>query len=144
MIFVLALTVLYAVYYSVIIMQDLYGKKDNSKHQAEVFDVPDLMDDEQEAPISIKEEKESEDDAQSEDSKNGNIVMVDENSDMSTILQNEKNARSSAKEDCKNLHDMLHEIEVSSTGGMLADEFVDTLINQKPGSPKIFFTRENI
>lgn len=38
-IFTIVLTVAYLVYYAVIIVQDLYGKKGNSKPEEEVFDL---------------------------------------------------------------------------------------------------------
>ena len=38
-IFVLVLTVIYVIYYSVVIMQDLYAKKDAPKSEEEDFDV---------------------------------------------------------------------------------------------------------
>ena len=38
-IFTIVLTVAYLVYYAVIIVQDLYGKKGNGKPEEEVFDL---------------------------------------------------------------------------------------------------------
>ena len=38
-IFTIVLTVAYLVYYAVIIVQDLYGKKGNGKKEDEVFDI---------------------------------------------------------------------------------------------------------
>lgn len=53
-IFVLVLTVIYVIYYSAIIMQDLYAKKDAPKTEEEDFDVSQMQN--QEEPISITED----------------------------------------------------------------------------------------
>ena len=81
-IFVLVLTVIYVIYYSAIIMQDLYAKKDVPKTEEEDFDVSQMQN--QEEPISITE------------------------------------------------------------GETKADVMVNMLLNQKPGGPKIFYSRNNI
>ena len=51
-IFTIVLTVAYLVYYAVVIVQDLYGKKGNSKPEEEVFD---LGAPEDEQSVSVKE-----------------------------------------------------------------------------------------
>ena len=53
-IFVLVLTIIYVIYYSAIIMQDLYAKKDAPKTEEEDFDVSQMQN--QEEPISITED----------------------------------------------------------------------------------------
>ena len=45
-IFAIVLTVAYLIYYAVIIMQDLYGKRRTSKTEEEVFDLGTLEDEE--------------------------------------------------------------------------------------------------
>ena len=42
-IFVIVLTVIYIIYYAVMITRDLYGKKEEHKSQEEVFDVGDMV-----------------------------------------------------------------------------------------------------
>lgn len=45
-IFVIVLTVIYIIYYAVMITRDLYGKKEEHKSQEEVFDVSDMVEEE--------------------------------------------------------------------------------------------------
>lgn len=51
-IFIIVLTVVYAIYYAVIIVQDLYGKKGTDKPKEEVFD---LGDPEEEQSVTVTE-----------------------------------------------------------------------------------------
>lgn len=51
-IFIIVLTVVYAIYYAVIIVQDLYGKKGTDKSKEEVFD---LGDPEEEQSVTVTE-----------------------------------------------------------------------------------------
>lgn len=51
-IFIIVLTVVYAIYYAVIIVQDLYGKKGTDKPKEEVFDLGDL---EEEQSVTVTE-----------------------------------------------------------------------------------------
>lgn len=46
-IFAIVVTVIYAIYYTVIIVQDLYGKPKEDKSQAESFDVSDMTEEEE-------------------------------------------------------------------------------------------------
>ena len=50
-IFVIVLTIIYIIYYAVMITRDLYGKKEDHKTQEEVFDVSDMV--EEEAAVSV-------------------------------------------------------------------------------------------
>ncbi len=52
-IFVIVLTVIYIIYYAVMITRDLYGKKEEHKSQEEVFDVSDMV--EEETAVSVHE-----------------------------------------------------------------------------------------
>ncbi len=52
LIFVIVLTVAYLLYYAVIIVQDLYGKKDEVKSNEEVFDVSSMDDGEESVAVS--------------------------------------------------------------------------------------------
>ena len=45
-IFVIVLTIIYIIYYAVMITRDLYGKKEDHKTQEEVFDVSDMVEEE--------------------------------------------------------------------------------------------------
>lgn len=53
LIFVIILTIAYILYYAVIIVQDLYGKKDELKSDEEVFDVSSM--DEGEDSVAVSE-----------------------------------------------------------------------------------------
>ena len=46
-IFAIVVTVIYVIYYTVIIVQDLYGKPKDEKSQGESFDVSDMTDEEE-------------------------------------------------------------------------------------------------
>ena len=52
-IFVIVLTVIYIIYYAVMITRDLYGKKEEHKSQEEVFNVSDMV--EEETAVSVHE-----------------------------------------------------------------------------------------
>ena len=46
-IFAIVVTIIYVIYYTVIIVQDLYGKPKDEKSQGESFDVSDMTDEEE-------------------------------------------------------------------------------------------------
>ncbi len=52
LIFAIIVTVIYVIYYTVIIVQDLYGKPKEEKSQAESFDVSDLTNEEESIAVS--------------------------------------------------------------------------------------------
>lgn len=52
LIFALVVSIIYAIYYAVIIVQDLYGKPKDDKAKAESFDVTDLTDDEESVTVN--------------------------------------------------------------------------------------------
>ena len=51
-IFAIVVTVVYVIYYAVIIVQDLYGKPKDEKSQEESFDVSDMADEEESIAVS--------------------------------------------------------------------------------------------
>ena len=51
-IFAIVVTVIYVIYYTVIIVQDLYGKPKDEKSQGESFDVSDMTDEEESIAVS--------------------------------------------------------------------------------------------
>lgn len=51
-IFAIVVTVIYVIYYAVIIVQDLYGKPKDEKSQGESFDVSDMADEEESIAVS--------------------------------------------------------------------------------------------
>lgn len=143
-IFVLAVTALYVIYYSVIITQDMYGKKDAPENKEEEIDVSQMEADAEE-PTSVSE---SEDgfqigDEQNEETDDSSLTFIDNEDDAARYQEKVKNERASAAEVCANMADNLNDVEVDSTGAVEAPTFADMLINQKPGGPKIFQTRIN-
>ena len=83
-IFAIALTVAYVIYFAVMIMQDLYGKKKDGKNDVEVFSVTDDADEgvqvsESDSGFSIGEE-----DYTTEYLEQENAPTVDENQESST------------------------------------------------------------
>ena len=51
-IFAIVVTVIYVIYYTVIIVQDLYGKPKDVKSQGESFDVNDMTEEEESIAVS--------------------------------------------------------------------------------------------
>lgn len=109
----IGLTVLYVIYYAAIIMQDLYGKKDDEqKTESENIEVPDS--DTAEAPTVINET--DDDPLFGDESESGDgITLVDNIDDVSEVIRQEA-MRHSAEEECKRLSSELNEIKVESTG----------------------------
>lgn len=137
----IGLTVLYVIYYAAIIMQDLYGKKDDEqKTESENIEVPDS--DTAEAPTVINET--DDDPLFGDESESGDVItLIDNIDDVSEVIRQEA-MRHSAEEECKRLSSELNEIKVESTGATEKEEFIDMLVNQPAGGRKIFLTRENI
>ena len=137
----IGLTVLYVIYYAAIIMQDLYGKKDDEqKTESENIEVPES--DTAEAPTVINET--DDDPLFGDESESGDgITLVDNIEDVSEVIRQEA-MRHSAEEECKRLSSALNEIKVESTGATEKEEFIDMLVNQPAGGRKIFLTRENL
>lgn len=143
-IFVLAVTALYVIYYSVIITQDMYGKKDAPEAKEEEIDVSQMQADAEE-PTSVSE---SEDgfqigDEQDEDTEDSGLTFIDNEDDATRYQEKVKSEKASAAEVCANMADNLDDVEIDSTGAVEASTFADMLVNQKPGGPKIFQTRIN-
>ena len=137
----IGLTVLYVIYYAAIIMQDLYGKKDDEqKTESENIEVPDS--DTAEAPTVINET--DDDPLFGDESESGDVItLIDNIDDVSEVIRQEA-MRHSAEEECKRLSSELNEIKVESTGATEKEEFIDMLVNQPAGGRKIFLTRENL
>ena len=129
-IFVLVLTVIYVIYYSAIIMQDLYAKKDAPKTEEEDFDVSQMQN--QEEPISITEDAPS------------SVTWIENDDDANKYQEKIKKEHTSVEEECQRLQDSMEDVDVDSTGETEADVMVNMLLNQKPGGPKIFYSRDNV
>ena len=121
-IFVLVLTVIYVIYYSAIIMQDLYAKKDAPKTEEEDFDVSQMQN--QEEPSSV--------------------TWIENDDDANKYQEKIKKEHTSVEEECQRLQDSMEDVDVDSTGETETDVMVSMLLNQKPGGPKIFYSRDNV
>ncbi|MBR1551614.1 MAG: hypothetical protein IJ632_04765 [Muribaculaceae bacterium] len=143
-IFVLVVTVLYAIYYSVIITQDVYGKKDAPEAKEEEIDVSQMNTD-AEKPTTVSESGDGFriGDGQDDDSSNSGLTFIDNEEDAERYQEKVKNEMRAATEVCADIAGILPDVEVDSTGAVEPEPFVDMLINQKPGGPKIFQTRTN-
>ena len=143
-IFVLVVTVIYAIYYSVIITQDVYGKKDAPEAKEEEIDISQMKTDAEE-PTTVSE---SEDgfrigDQQDDDAEDSGLTFIDNEDDAARYQEKVKNEMRSAKEVCADIAGILPDVEVDSTGAVEPETLADMLVNQKPGGPKIFLTRTN-
>ena len=144
-IFVLVLTVIYVFYYSAIIMQDLYAKKDAPKTEEEDFDVSQMQN--QEEPISVSEDTNGfhlNGDTNEEQEEPSSITWIENDDDANKYQEKIKKEHTSVEEECQRLQDSMEDVDVDSTGETEADVMVKMLLNQKPGGPKIFYSRDNV
>jgi hypothetical protein len=144
-IFVLVLTVIYVIYYSAIIMQDLYAKKDAPKTEEEDFDVSQMQN--QEEPINITEDANGfhlNGDTTEEQEEPSSVTWIENDDDANKYQEKIKKEHTSVEEECQRLQDSMEDVDVDSTGETKADVMVNMLLNQKPGGPKIFYSRNNI
>ena len=130
-IFVIVLTIIYIIYYAVMITRDLYGKKEDHKTQEEVFDVSDMV--EEEAAVSVHE---SDNGFSVADKEYETLNLHDENEAPSST-DGESGDAKSEKQSPKNVAENLahkyekqsDEIQPSMSDGMYADDFYQTLLN---------------
>ena len=144
-IFVLVLTVIYVIYYSAIIMQDLYAKKDAPKTEEEDFDVSQMQN--QEEPISITEDSNGfhlNGDTTEEQEEPSSVTWIENDDDANKYQEKIKKEHTSVEEECQRLQDSMEDVDVDSTGETDADVMGNMLLNQKPGGPKIFYSRDNV
>ena len=129
-IFVIVLTIIYIIYYAVMITRDLYGKKEDHKTQEEVFDVSDMV---EEAAVSVHE---SDNGFSVADKEYETLNLHDENEAPSST-DGESGDAKSEKQSPKNVAENLahkfekksDEIQPSMSDGMYADDFYQTLLN---------------
>ena len=130
-IFVIVLTIIYIIYYAVMITRDLYGKIEDHKTQEEVFDVSDMV--EEEAAVSVHE---SDNGFSVADKEYETLNLHDENEAPSST-DGESGDAKSEKQSPKNVAENLahkfekksDEIQPSMSDGMYADDFYQTLLN---------------
>ena len=129
-IFVIVLTIIYIIYYAVMITRDLYGKKEDHKKQEEVFDVSAMV---EEAAVSVHE---SDNGFSVADKEYETLNLHDENEAPSST-DGESGDAKSEKQSPKNVAENLahkfekksDEIQPSMSDGMYADDFYQTLLN---------------
>lgn len=142
LIFVTVLTIGYVIYYAVIIMQDLYGKKGESKEDIEEFEVSTMTG--EETPIVVNEDGTNFKVGNDEDTESEQrIVVYDENS---FPLDNDAAPQpiDTPEEECERYQAAMEDINVESSGETEPDMMIEMLLNQKPGGPKIFCTRHKV
>ncbi len=123
-------------------MQDLYGKKGETKEDIEEFEVSTMA--EEESPIVVNEvgmnfKVGNDEDNESEQ----RIVVYDENN---FPLDNDAAPQptETPEEECERYQAAMEDINVESSGETEPDMMIEMLLNQKPGGPKIFCTRQKI
>ena len=129
-IFVIVLTIIYIIYYAVMITRDLYGKKEDHKTQEEVYDGGVV---EEEAAVSVHE---SDNGFSVADKEYETLNLHDENEAPSST-DGESGDAKSEKQSPKNVAENLahkfekksDEIQPSMSDGMYADDFYQTLLN---------------
>ncbi len=130
-IFVIVLTVIYIIYYAVMITRDLYGKKEEHKSQEEVFDVSDMV--EEETAVSVHE---SDNGFSVADKEYETMNLHDEDEatpsseGTSGDAKSEKPASKNVAEDLANkVEKKCDETQPFMSDGMYATDFYKTLID---------------
>ncbi len=130
-IFVIVLTVIYIIYYAVMITRDLYGKKEEHKSQEEVFDVSDMV--EEETAVSVHE---SDNGFSVADKEYETMNLHDEDEatpsseGTSGYAKSEKPASKNVAEDLANkVEKKCDETQPFMSDGMYATDFYKTLID---------------
>ena len=143
-IFVCMLTFGYVIYYIVMIMQDLHKKGDtNPNKDIEEIDVSQMQ--ETEEPTVVSENVQGfQTGQQYEDNQEGDSGITYINNEDDIIKYQEKIKEknlSSAAEECTRIQQAMEPVDVECSGGIEADVMLDSLVNQKPGGPRIFQTK---
>ena len=131
MIFAIALTIGYVIYFAAMISYDLYGKKSISKETEETFDVSSLSD--EETPTSVEESEEEPDhqEIQKETTDDGLVIYSGDNG-----LQSDEDTGPSQEEplSSEELNEVCNqgteEIVPEHSFACNSDDFMD-MINQK-------------
>ena len=130
-IFVIVLTVIYIIYYAVMITRDLYGKKEEHKSQEEVFNVSDMV--EEETAVSVHES----DNGFSVADKEYETMNLHDEDEAKPSSEDTSGDAKSEKPASKNVaKDLSHKVEEKCdvaqpfmSYGMYADDFYKNLIN---------------
>lgn len=131
-IFAIVLTVVYVIYYTVVIVQDLYGKPKEEKNQAESFDLSDMTNEDE--SISVTESE-------------GGFSVGDNRYDTSlegqqptdTDATRQANGVSVLTKVNAKLEGKLEEVQATSEDGMYSDELFRLMMTKgiRPGHPQV-------
>lgn len=124
MIFALVLTIAYAIYYAVVIVKDLQGKKGRANSTEEVFDLADM---EEEESVQVSE---SGDSFHVGDSANRPTNPTREENENASEQPAEK-PRNAAEEKAEQLKSNLLEADITSEDGMTAPELHELLESKR-------------
>lgn len=114
-IFAIVLTVVYVIYYTVVIVQDLYGKPKEEKSQAESFDLSDMTDEDESITVT-----ESEGGFSVGDNRYDTSLEGQQPTDTNTTRQ--ANGVSVLNKVNAKLEGKLEEVQAASEDGMYSDE----------------------
>jgi hypothetical protein len=142
LIFVTVLTIGYVIYYAVIIMQDLYGKKGESKEDIEEFEVSTMAG--EESPIVVNEDGTNFKVGNDEDTESEQRIVVYDESNFLLDKDAAPQPTETPEEECERYQAAMEDINVESSGETEPDLMIEMLLNQKPGGPKIFCTRHKV
>ena len=164
-IFAISLTIAYVIYYAVMITRDLYGKKEETKSNEEVFDISNMT--EEEAAVAVNEsdggfsvadkqydtsfqDSTSYDDGYGMGTENNGTngyspdtdssdreADVDEDEENAVNQQKQKNAAESLQEKMDGQMESTSPIWID---GLWQDDFTESILKQgetKPGQPNI-------
>jgi predicted transcriptional regulator len=101
----------------------------------------------QEEPISITEDANGfhlNGDTTEEQEEPSSVTWIENDDDANKYQEKIKKEHTSVEEECQRLQDSMEDVDVDSTGETEADVMVNMLLNQKPGGPKIFYSRDNV
>jgi hypothetical protein len=142
LIFVTVLTIGYVIYYAVIIMQDLYGKKGEPKEDIEEFEVSTMAG--EESPIVVNEDGTNFKVGNDEDNESEQRIVVYDESNFPLDNDATPQPTETPEEECERYQAAMEDINVESSGETEPDMMIEMLLNQKPGGPKIFCTRHKV
>ena len=142
LIFVTVLTIGYVIYYAVIIMQDLYGKKGEPKEDIEEFEVSTMAG--EESPIVVNEDGTNFKVGNDEDNESEQRIVVYDESNFPLDNDAAPQPTDTPEEECERYQAAMEDINVESSGETEPDLMIEMLLNQKPGGPKIFCTRHKV
>lgn len=131
-IFAIVLTVVYVIYYTVVIVQDLYGKPKEEKNKAESFDLSDMTDEDESITVTESE---------------GGFSVGDNRYDTSlegqqptdTDATRQANGVSVLTKVNAKLEGKLEEVQATSEDGMYSDELFRLMMTKgiRPGHPQV-------